>query len=57
MNKTKNLFDLDLSQEEHKFDMIDMNKDILNNSQDYLMDIYNKSNIIKDNDIFSDINN
>jgi hypothetical protein len=56
-NKSKNLFDLDLTQEENKTDIIDINKDILNNSQEYFNDVYNRSNIIKDNDVFSDINN
>ena len=56
LNKSKNLFDLDLIQEENKSDIIDVNKDILNNSQDYLNDVYNRSNIIKDLDVFSDIN-
>jgi hypothetical protein len=57
LNKSKNLFDLDLTQEENKKDIIDINKDILNNSQEYFNDVYNRSNIIKDNDVFSDINN
>jgi heat shock transcription factor 1 len=56
-NKSKNLFDLDLTQEENKTDIIDINKDILNNSKEYFNDVYNRSNIIKDNDVFSDINN
>ena len=55
-NKSKNLFDLDLTQEENKTDIIDINKDILNNSQEYFNDVYNRSNIIKDLDVFSDIN-
>jgi hypothetical protein len=55
-NKSKNAFDLDLNQEESKSDFSDWNKDLLNNSQSSIIDIYNSSNINKDNE-FSDINN
>ena len=55
-NKSKNAFDLDLNQEESKSDFSDWNKDLLNNSQSSINDIYNSSNINKDNE-FSDLNN
>ena len=55
-NKSKNAFDIDLNQEESKSDFSDWNKDLLNNSQSSINDIYNNSNINKDNE-FSDINN
>ena len=55
-NKSKNAFDIDLNQEESKSDFSDWNKDLLNNSQSSINDIYNSSNINKDNE-FSDLNN
>ena len=55
---TKNVFDIDLNQDENKSYLSGWNKDLLNNSQSSFNDIYNNnSNINKDNDIFSDINN
>ena len=55
---TKNAFDLDLNQDENKSYLSGWNKDLLNNSQSSFNDIYNNNtNINKDNDIFSDINN
>ena len=56
---SKNAFDLDLNQDENKSYLSGWNKDLLNNSQSSLNDIYNNNsnNINKDNDIFSDINN
>ena len=55
-NKSKNVFDIDLNQEENKSDISDWNKDLLNNSQISLNDMYSSCNINKDNDVFSDIN-
>ena len=55
-NKSKNVFDIDLNQEENKSDISDWNKDLLNNSQISLNDMYSNCNINKDNDVFSDIN-
>ena len=55
---TKNAFDLDINQDENKSYLSGWNKDLLNNSQSSFNDIYNNNtNINKDNDIFSDINN
>ena len=56
-NKSKNVFDIDLIQEESKSDISDWNKDLLNNSQITFNDVINSSNINKDIDVFSDINN
>ena len=56
-NDGKNVFDIDLNQDENKSYLSGWNKDILNNSQSSINDIYNNnSNINKDNDILSDIN-
>lgn len=55
-SKSKNAFDIDLNQEESKSEFSDWNKDLLNNSQSSINDIYNSSNINKDNEFF-DINN
>lgn len=46
-NKSKNIFDIDMNQEENKSDIDDWNKDLLNISQSSFSDIY-----IKDNDMF-----
>jgi hypothetical protein len=56
-NDGKNVFDIDLNQDENKSYLSGWNKDILNNSQSSINDIYNNnSNINKYNDILSDIN-
>ena len=55
-NESKNIFDLDLNPDENKSYLSGWNKDLLNNSQSSFNDIYD-SNINKDNDILSDINN
>ena len=55
-NDSKNVFDLDISQDENKSYLNGWNKDLLNNSQSSFNDIYN-NNINKDSDMFSDINN
>jgi hypothetical protein len=56
-NKSKNIFDIDITQEENKFDeksdISDWNKDLLNNSQSSISDFY----INKDKDIIIDIDN
>lgn len=57
LNKSNNAFDIDLNQEESKSDISDWNKDLLNNSRFSLNDVFNSSNINKDIDVFSDINN
>ena len=54
-NKSKNVFDIDFNQEENKSDISDWNKDLLNNSQTSLNDLYS-CNLNKVNDVFSDIN-
>lgn len=55
-NKSKNIFDIDLSQEEeNKSDISEWNKDLLNNSQSSINDVI--KNCISDNDVFYDINN
>ena len=57
-NDGKNVFDLDLNQDENKSYLSGWNKDLLNNSQSSFNDIYNNTtNINKDNDMLSDINN
>ena len=53
-NKTKNIFDIDLNQEEGKYDESDWKKDLLNNSQSSFNEFYNSFNINKDNE-FCDI--
>ena len=57
-NDGKNVFDIDLNQDENKSYISGWNKDILNNSQSSFNDIDNNNtlNINKDNDILSDIN-
>ena len=55
-NKSKNIFDIDLNQEESKSDENDWNKDLLNNTQSSFNELYSTSNINKDNE-FCDINN
>ena len=54
-NNSKNVFDIDLNQEESKSDISDWNKDLFNNSQISFNDVINNTN--KDIDAFSDINN
>jgi hypothetical protein len=49
-NESKNAFDLDLNQEENKSNLSGWSKDLLNNSQSSLNEVYNNGN--KDNDIF-----
>ena len=49
-NESKNVFDLDLNQEENKSNLSGWSKDLLNNSQSSLNEVYNNGN--KDNDIF-----
>ena len=57
-NDGKNVFDLDLNQDENKSYLSGWNKDLLNNSQSSFNDIFNNTpNINKDNDMLSDINN
>jgi hypothetical protein len=57
-NDAKNVFDIDLNQDENKSYLSSWNKDLLNNSQTSFNDMYNgTSNMNKDNDILSDINN
>ena len=57
-NEAKNAFDIDLNQDENKSYTSIWNKDLLNNSQSSINDIYNNNtNINKDNDLFLDINN
>ena len=57
-NDAKNVFDIDLNQDENKSYLSSWNKDLLNNSQTSYNDMYNgTSNMNKDNDILSDINN
>ena len=57
-NDAKNVFDIDLNQDENKSYLSSWNKDLLNNSQTSFNDMYNDtSNMNKDNDILSDINN
>ena len=56
-NDGKNIFDIDMNQDENKSYLSGWNKDILNNSQTSFNDIYNNIPNNKDNDIFCDINN
>ena len=49
-NESKNVFDLDLNQEENKSNLSGWSKDLFNNSQSSLNEVYNNGN--KDNDIF-----
>lgn len=50
LNESKNVFDLDLNQEENKSDLSGWNNNLLNNSQTCFNDIYNHTN--KENDSF-----
>ena len=54
-NNSKNVFDIDLNQEESRSDISDWNKDLFNNSEISINDVIKNSN--KDIDVFSDINN
>ena len=57
-NDPKNVFDIDFNQDENKSYLSSWNKDLLNNSQSSFNDMYNGgSNMNKDNDMLSDINN
>ena len=49
-NESKNVFDMDLNQEENKSNLSGWSKDLFNNSQSSLNEVYNNGN--KDNDIF-----
>ena len=49
-NESQNVFDMDLNQEENKSYLSGWSKDLLNNSQSSLNEVYSDGN--KDNDIF-----